>query len=66
MAVYRNKISSITSDMPTITPEKSTAAETQFLSDTLAGLYASPKFMRAKYFYDERGDYLFQQIMELD
>ncbi|SMD17232.1 L-histidine N(alpha)-methyltransferase [Pedobacter nyackensis] len=43
-----------------------TAVESQFLNETVAGLQASPKFMLAKYFYDERGDYLFQQIMEMD
>jgi L-histidine N-alpha-methyltransferase len=43
-----------------------TAVESQFLTETIAGLQASPKFMKAKYFYDERGDYLFQQIMEMD
>jgi len=43
-----------------------TAVESQFLTETVAGLQASPKYMKAKYFYDERGDYLFQQIMEMD
>jgi len=40
--------------------------QTQFLNETLAGLKASPKFMYPKYFYDEKGNYIFQQIMEMD
>jgi len=46
--------------------EPITPARTQFLKETLIGLSASPKFMHSKYFYDERGDYIFQQIMEMD
>jgi len=38
----------------------------QFLDDTLRGLQTEPKFLQAKYFYDEQGDYIFQQIMEMD
>lgn len=29
------------------------------------GLQATPKFLKSKYFYDKRGDELFQEIMEL-
>lgn len=52
--------------MNTTTIENLTAIETSFLNDTIAGLRANPKFMHAKYFYDERGDYIFQQIMKMD
>lgn len=52
--------------MNTNTTENLTAVEVPFLTETVAGLQASPKFMHAKYFYDERGDYIFQQIMEMD
>jgi L-histidine Nalpha-methyltransferase len=38
-------------------------ANQQFCDDILAGLKASPKFLQAKYFYDDRGDELFQAIM---
>ncbi|WEK20934.1 MAG: L-histidine N(alpha)-methyltransferase [Candidatus Pedobacter colombiensis] len=48
------------------TTENITTVESLFLTETLAGLQACPKFMHAKYFYDERGDYIFQQIMEMD
>lgn len=34
-----------------------------FMSDVMAGLNASPKYLQSKYFYDARGDALFQQIM---
>lgn len=40
--------------------------ETQFAQDILAGLSATPKRLSSKYFYDTRGDELFQQIMHLD
>ncbi|WP_048906752.1 L-histidine N(alpha)-methyltransferase [Pedobacter sp. V48] len=50
----------------TRTTEKSSPVELQFIADTIAGLKASPKFMHSKYFYDEHGDRLFQQIMDMD
>ncbi|QEC53454.1 dimethylhistidine N-methyltransferase [Anseongella ginsenosidimutans] len=34
-----------------------------FLNEILRGLRACPKYLPAKYFYDETGDRLFQQIM---
>ena len=34
-----------------------------FLKDVQQGLNASPKFLHSKYFYDKKGDELFQQIM---
>ncbi len=37
----------------------------QFRDDVKTGLSASPKFLSSKYFYDEAGNRLFQQIMEL-
>ncbi|MEO5650176.1 MAG: L-histidine N(alpha)-methyltransferase [Ginsengibacter sp.] len=36
---------------------------TQFLKDVLRGLQSSPKYLDSKYFYDKKGDKLFQQIM---
>ncbi len=38
----------------------------QFASDVLEGLTAPHKNLSSKYFYNQRGDELFQQIMELD
>ena len=38
----------------------------QFASDVLEGLSAEPKRLPSKYFYDQKGDQLFQQIMEMD
>ncbi|HEX8356650.1 MAG TPA: L-histidine N(alpha)-methyltransferase [Segetibacter sp.] len=35
----------------------------QFLEDVLKGLSAPEKFLQSKYFYDAKGDVLFQQIM---
>jgi len=38
----------------------------QFASDIKAGLSSNPKKLPSKYFYDEAGDKLFQEIMKLD
>lgn len=38
----------------------------QFALDVLEGLNATPKTLPSKYFYDKKGDELFQQIMELE
>ena len=38
----------------------------QFLEDVKMGLTSSPKFLSSKYFYDEAGNKLFQEIMALD
>lgn len=35
----------------------------QFLRDVVQGLSAKDKYLQSKYFYDQRGDKLFQQIM---
>jgi uncharacterized SAM-dependent methyltransferase len=35
----------------------------QFLQDVVQGLSAKDKFLNSKYFYDQQGDKLFQQIM---
>ena len=37
-----------------------------FLSDVLKGLQSSPKYLDSKYFYDKKGDELFQKIMDSD
>lgn len=39
--------------------------ERHFLEDVLAGLKQHPKKLESKYFYDRRGDELFQEIMEM-
>ena len=38
----------------------------QFAQDVLEGLNSTPKKLSSQYFYDERGDKLFQKIMNLD
>lgn len=40
--------------------------ENEFARDVIQGLTATPKRLPSKYFYDEKGDRLFQQIMNLD
>ncbi len=37
-----------------------------FAHDVLTGLSSEEKFLSSKYFYDETGDKMFQQIMDLD
>lgn len=39
---------------------------TKFYKDVMHGLQSSPKHLDSKYFYNERGDVLFQQIMHCD
>jgi L-histidine Nalpha-methyltransferase len=39
---------------------------TNFLKDVLHGLKSSPKYLDSKYFYDKKGDELFQKIMASD
>ncbi len=44
------------------------ASETKqntFAEDVLQGLSADPKFLSSKYFYDDEGSRLFQEIMKL-
>ncbi|MEP6927426.1 MAG: L-histidine N(alpha)-methyltransferase [Ginsengibacter sp.] len=38
----------------------------QFLQDVLMGLQSNPKYLQSKYFYDKKGDELFQQIMHCE
>ena len=38
----------------------------QFARDVIHGLSDTPKYLSSKYFYDQEGDHLFQQIMALD
>lgn len=38
----------------------------RFLTDVCEGLKAKPKILPSKYFYDQKGDELFQQIMQLE
>lgn len=40
--------------------------EVDFMNDVLSGLKAENKWLPSKYFYDAKGDTLFQQIMHLD
>src|SRR5260221_12739059 len=46
--------------------QSSTAPElTQFAEDVLRGLSSTPKSLSSKYFYDDEGTRLFQEIMKL-
>ncbi len=44
---------------------QSAAKQNTFAADVLAGLSAAPKFLSSKYFYDDEGSRLFQEIMKL-
>lgn len=45
--------------------EKQREFRNQFEQDVYEGLISKPKFLSSKYFYDKKGDALFQKIMEL-
>lgn len=49
--------------MSTKTREGDSALRDIFLNDVLKGLNSSPKYLESKYFYDQIGDRIFQQIM---
>lgn len=52
--------------MSAVIKEKNNSVfQQQFAEDIDAGLSASPKKLSSKYFYDERGDELFQLIMKM-
>ncbi len=53
MAIYRNQIGEVTY-----------TAIDGFREDVVRGLSAPQKFLQSKYFYDAKGDKLFQQIMD--
>ncbi|WP_231460265.1 L-histidine N(alpha)-methyltransferase [Pedobacter sp. Leaf132] len=48
-----------------LSTENTALANTEFLEETLEGLKQEPKRMYSKYFYDETGDVIFQQIMNM-
>src|SRR5436309_15415291 len=50
---------------PAIRPQAARNAATPFAADVLEGLAATPKRLPAKYFYDEAGSRLFEQITGL-
>lgn len=45
--------------------QSETMFETAFAEDTYKGLTSYPKYLLSKYIYDEKGDKLFQQIMDM-
>jgi dimethylhistidine N-methyltransferase len=45
--------------------QKPSEMDQEFLKDVKSGLSAKKKSLSSKYFYDEKGDKLFQQIMDL-
>ena len=53
MAIHRNQIGEIGPDV------------SEFHKAVVQGLSSSPKFLQSKYFYDAKGDKLFQEIMNL-
>lgn len=48
------------------TIEKEVVKNKQFLADVLEGLSSEIKCISSKYFYDKKGDEIFQQIMHMD
>lgn len=52
------------SNYSTVTEEDTLHDVTEFRRDVIVGLLSTPKRLSSKYFYDQRGDKLFQQIMK--
>ena len=50
----------------TTTNEKQAETLETFRKDVIEGLTSSPKHLQSKYFYDKRGDKLFQKIMDTE
>ncbi len=48
---------------PEVEQKTKEIAETAFFKDVIEGLSAQPKYLQSKYFYDQAGDALFQEIM---
>jgi dimethylhistidine N-methyltransferase len=55
----------MTGDSTTALPQVSAPEFAEFLVDVIAGLSSNPRTIPCKYFYDEHGAALFQQICEL-
>jgi len=51
--------------MATLEMTKKSVANADFANDTIKGLEANPKRLFSKYFYDKKGDKLFQDIMAM-
>lgn len=52
-------------NIDTIYEDKVEDATALFFKDVLNGLHQNPKHLQSKYFYDKRGDRLFQEIMAM-
>src|SRR5690606_28254147 len=48
-----------------MTATKATLLDTTFKKEVFEGLSAYPKYLSSKYFYDKKGDRLFQEIMAM-
>src|SRR5437588_12896971 len=55
----------MTGDSLTLSQQISAPESSDFLGDVIAGLSSNPLALPCKYFYDERGAALFQQICDL-
>lgn len=70
MAVYRNTLSGMKqqtdTDMKNLVVLEGKKLEQNFAQDVLKGLSANPKNIPSKYFYDDRGSKLFEEIMKLE
>jgi dimethylhistidine N-methyltransferase len=53
-------------NLPVAIQERAPIAGGSFLRDVIAGLQTKPKRLSCKYFYDQRGSKLFDQICQLD
>jgi L-histidine N-alpha-methyltransferase len=65
MAIYGIKVSKIISTKKYMKTETKITFKNNFEKEVYTGLTSYPKFLSSKYFYDKKGDKLFQDIMKL-
>lgn len=65
MAMQKQKTMKLSETIITENTETQQQNTNTFLDDVTAGLRQHPKQLQSKYFYDQRGDKLFQEIMTL-
>ena len=59
-----NPVENIMNNSSIIAPSEDGLTHTEFLADVIQGLSRTPKTLPCKYFYDERGSLLFEDICE--
>ncbi len=66
MAVHRHPTRALVTDDTTAPSSRTAPSDSSFARDVLDGLATRPRSIPAKYFYDENGSHLFDQITRLE